>query len=60
MHMAASMDGELVDILHRFQKLQEVAARLESLLGELPLGRVRADLALLGAELVEEIGRCTE
>lgn len=58
-HLAAIMDGELVDIVLRFQRLQEGAMRLESRLGKLPVKRIKAELALLETELLEEIDRCT-
>lgn len=54
------MDGELVEIVSQFGKLRERATALESRLGHLPLRRIQAELALLSAELLEEIDRCTD
>ena len=54
------MDGELVDIVLRFQKLQENAIRLKSQLGELPLRRIQEELASLQTAILGEIDRCTE
>jgi hypothetical protein len=49
-----------VDIVLRFQKLQDNTIRLEARIGELPLRRIQEQLASLGAEILEEIDRCTE
>ena len=53
------MDGELVEIMVRLRRVQETAARLEQSIGRLPLRGIKAELALLEAELLEEIDRCT-
>jgi hypothetical protein len=54
------MDGELVEIVLRFQKLQDSAIRLESRLGELPLRRTQEELSSLRTAILEEIDRSTE
>jgi len=54
------MDGELVDIVLRFQKLQENAARVELRIGKLALRRVKEELAALETAILEEIDQSTE